>query len=377
MRALFPCRWLIVAVLVAALASLVVANASQAAYPGRNGKIVFWTFDDCCDLIWTMNPDGSDPRAIYANGSQYARYPEVSPDGTKIVVVAGESIRVINFVGAELFSLGLTSCDNEACLGSAPGPVWSPDSSELAWAAPPGGDPGAAGLWVGSAAGEALIYPSQTLSLGSVRWSPDGTKLSFIDSGVSYVVNADGSALHKDASSFPSDLGRTPISPNGTKRIYTAPVASTAPSTQIFISNLNGNAPQQLTNLTADCPFPTSDPAACATNPIFQPPPPFLPGFLVWQSLPPISCKVTATGTNSSGQNYIEVTVQDVSLGVKTIAVTRLTNATVSAPSFSVGSTSPLVFRATRIDQSTVSSILLQIKDLYGNVSSCEQRIPA
>ena len=373
MRAVLRCR-IIAALLVAIVASLAVANASHAAYPGRNGKIVFWTpSGGCCDLIWTMNPDGSDLRAIYGAPSQYAEFPEVSPDGTKIVVAGMESIDVLDFSGTGLFSFVDPVCAAATCLFPwvAPGPVWSPDSSHLAWFSTD------TGLWIGSSASEALIDASLTISPDSVRWSPDGTKVSFVDAGVSYIINADGSGLHRDVSSFPPDLGRTPLSPDGTKRIYSAPVASTAPSTQVFVSNLNGSNPRQLTNLTADCPFATTDPFDCATNPDFQPPRPFNPGFLVWQPVPPISCRVAATGTNSSGQNYIEITVQDARLGVKTVAVGRSTNATVAMPSFSVGSTDPLVFRVTQLDRSTEASVALKIRDLYGNLSSCEQRIPA
>jgi Tol biopolymer transport system component len=281
MRALL---WrVIVAVSVATVAAIVSVHASQAAYPGRNGKIVFWTFGYCCDLIWTMNADGSDLRAIYSNGSQYARYPEVSPDGTKIVVVAGFSINVINFDGVELFSLPQTESSGGGFGGSPP--IWSPDSNRLAWIG--ANDLGGPGLWVGSATGQALIYPSQTIGLDSVRWSPDGSKLSFIDRGVIYVINRDGSGLHAVASPpFPPDPGRTPTSPDGTKRIYTAPVAATAPSTQVFISNLDGSDARQLTNLTADCDAATTEPHSCANNPLLQPPRAFNPGFLVWQTLP-------------------------------------------------------------------------------------------
>jgi hypothetical protein len=355
---------IVVAALIATVVASTLAAPSQAAFPGRNGKVVFWTFGSCCDLIWSMHPDGSDLRVIYSNPSQYARNPEVSPDGTKIAVEtvaprAGVGV-VIDFGGHELFSWG--GC---ASLCSSGSPVWSPDSIHLAWAVRAGFSDG---VWVGSATGDVLIFPSPTIDVDSVRWSPDGTKLSFIDNGSILVINADGSGLHAAATQFPPDPGRTPISPDGTKRLYTDLVPATAPSRQIFSSNLDGTDATQLTNQTQDCEL-YPDTAACA---LYGPWPPFLPANLIWQSLAPLTCKLTASATNSSGQKYIQITVQDASLGLQAIAVTHASNAITSVPAFPVGTNDPVVVTATKVNQMLSSSVALEVTDLYGNVATCD-----
>jgi hypothetical protein len=69
------------------IVALAVASAAfspataQAAFPGQNGKIAF-----SCDLICTMNPDGSDRAALT---TIVGRQPAWSADGGAIAFTSG------------------------------------------------------------------------------------------------------------------------------------------------------------------------------------------------------------------------------------------------------------------------------------------------
>ena len=61
---------------------------AQAAFTGQNGRIAF----ERDGGIWTMNPDGSDPRQLVASGDD----PSWSPDGRKVVYEKSGAIYVVN-----------------------------------------------------------------------------------------------------------------------------------------------------------------------------------------------------------------------------------------------------------------------------------------
>lgn len=78
------------------------------------------------------------------------------------------------------------------------------------------------------------------------------------------------------------------------------------------------------------------------------------------------------TKTISGPPKQIQVTVQDKQSGLASIVVTKAVNDSVSVPPFSVGTTSPVVVTATKIDQSLSSTLALQVKDKAGNVTNCD-----
>ena len=51
---------------------------------------------------------------------------------------------------------------------------------------------------------------------------------------------------------------------------------------------------------------------------------------------------------------------------------TEATNATVSIPAFTVGTTSPVVVTATKIDQTVGASMTVRATDVAGNVTMCD-----
>jgi hypothetical protein len=90
-------------------------------------------------------------------------------------------------------------------------------------------------------------------------------------------------------------------------------------------------------------------------------------------STPPI-CMLIATIPGPPKQLKIEV--QDTGAGISAITHTQ-TNAVVSVPAFTVGTTDPLIVTATKADQSKGSTVALTVTDAAGNVRSCDPHWPA
>ena len=83
-------------------------------------------------------------------------------------------------------------------------------------------------------------------------------------------------------------------------------------------------------------------------------------------------CAITATGTNGSGQKYIQVTTRDTESGLASVNVTRATNLTAVVPPFTPGTTADVVVTATKINQSLSSQLQLTVSDVAGNVTVCD-----
>jgi hypothetical protein len=84
----------------------------------------------------------------------------------------------------------------------------------------------------------------------------------------------------------------------------------------------------------------------------------------------PPSCALT--GVIAGPPKQIQITVQDSDGGLKSVVVTESNNASTVVPAFSVGTTSPLVITATKINQSVGAQVGLQVTDVAGNVTSCD-----
>jgi hypothetical protein len=87
----------------------------------------------------------------------------------------------------------------------------------------------------------------------------------------------------------------------------------------------------------------------------------------------PPSCALTAVIAGPPKQ--IQITVQDSESGLASIEVMTSTNANTAVPAFAVGTTSPVVVTATKIDQSTGAVVELRATDVAGNVTVCDPAI--
>ena len=95
--------------------------------------------------------------------------------------------------------------------------------------------------------------------------------------------------------------------------------------------------------------------------------------FVLTVEITPPTCAVTAIRRpGPSGRDEIEFTAQDVGSGIATIAVTTAVNVVTPVPiTFTVGTTAPVKFTATKADQTKSAQIAVVVTDGAGNQSSC------
>jgi len=285
---------LALALLVTSVASVLVAGDAGAAFPGDNGKIVFFRQGD----IYVIDPDGSDETNLTGESSGGA--PAWSPDGTQIVY---ESLQDGNF---EIYVMDADG-SNQARLTENPAfdahPSWSADGSQVLFQSTrdgnfeiyvmdadgsnqtrltdnPAFDGGAVASPDGSAIafttnrdGNEEIYVMNTDGTGQTNltndpdgnsapdWSPDGSQITYIttDAGGSdvWVMDADGSNP-TNVTNSPGVNEATPAwSPDGTRITYTAPVEA---GIAVFVIDADGSNPTRVTQSTAAERFPDWQP---------------------------------------------------------------------------------------------------------------------
>ena len=284
------------AVLVACAAALLAASAEEAgaAFPGKNGRVIFDAYRDNQLSLFAVRPDGTDERKIVAEGFD-ANY---SPDGKKIVYSVDQErigndpdIFVANAGGAAprnltssyegehdpafshdgtkiVFSRRDASRNSDVWVMDADGtdqrrltddpgndstPAWSPDGSTIAFESTREGSGEAPpfDIWAMNPDGtnQRNLTSSPDRHDLVPSWSPDGSKIAFGRSGDILVMDADGTDQRNlTPTTFAAEY-EPAWSPNGRKIAYAR--SSSIPGQGVDIYAMRASDGLGRTNITA------------------------------------------------------------------------------------------------------------------------------
>jgi Tol biopolymer transport system component len=287
--------------------SVTLIPASQAAFPGLNGKIAFETYRDGNAEIYTMAPDGT-ALVNLTNAPAADRAPAWSPDGSQIVFISSSDgtetnfeIMKMNADGSGLVQLTTNSavdadpgwfpdgriafdsardCNREIYVMNGDGSnqtrlttdcafhsdaTVSPDGSKIAFRR--GND-----LWIMDANGsnQTALATAGNLDF-TPSWSPDGSKIAFAsdrDGDLEiFVMNADGSNQTQLTTNTAADL-LPAWSPDGSKIAFTSDRDGNA---EIYVMNAEGSNQTRVTNDSAVDNAPDWQPAFYEFSGFFQP----------------------------------------------------------------------------------------------------------
>jgi TolB protein len=237
------------------VALLAVSQKSEAAFPGKNGRIAFDGFRDTggtggsSSEIITVSPDGTGMKQL--TSASGASNPTFSPNGEKIAYAANSgadprSIYVMTSTGDA--KKALTDNNNLPEYG----PAWSPDGKKIAFirqervSTPEGQSDWQVDVWVMNADGsEQKKLTDDFNDEGAPTWSPDGTKIAFVDGPDIWTVKPDGSGRH-NLTNTPNSYEEDPdFSPDGKKLAFASKGKYKKPD--IYTMQLDGG---ELTNVT-------------------------------------------------------------------------------------------------------------------------------
>jgi Tol biopolymer transport system component len=248
----------VLALVAACMAALVVAvvKPAEATFPGKNGKIAFYSGRGGDPDIYVMNPNGSgvqlltvDPPSPLVNDVA----PAWSADGTKIAF----SSTTTTF-NSDIYSMNADGSNRTQLTNSSDlegGPTWSPDGSRIAYvrSLPAGEEQVLDQIYLMDADGsdQVPLLADSLASQYSPAWSPDGSKIAFVRSGVGgshiYTVNVDGSGLTKLTTDNRYTRQHPDWSPDGSKIVYDR-FDSTDVLKDIIVMNSDGTGEKNITS---------------------------------------------------------------------------------------------------------------------------------
>jgi Tol biopolymer transport system component len=190
-------KFAVLAIGVAGALALAGADAADAAYPGHNGRIAYSSDRSGNYAIWTINPDGGDPRRLTSPAPPFFdRVPVWSPDGRRIAFNRGAGL------GGQIWVMDADG-SNQTQLTSADGhntmPSWSPDGGRIAFAS--SRDGGNWNIWVMNSDGtDQRRITTFFLIEEWPEWSPAGDRIAISEQ-------------------FDGDFSISTILPDGTGRL--------------------------------------------------------------------------------------------------------------------------------------------------------------
>lgn len=182
-------------------------EAARPDYSPKGDRIAFQAYAGGTFHIWTIKPDGSDPRQI-TSGHGDDREPRFSPDGTKIAFASDRAFQgnydiwVVDVASGKL-TQWTSAADEEY------EPAWSPNGLEIAFV------DGAANVGPGYAGGASIQAVDSTgkrrivteapkgARLNSPSWSPDGKLAVIQTAGVAAELFVSGKAVGNADDVFP------------------------------------------------------------------------------------------------------------------------------------------------------------------------------
>src|SRR6478609_2554784 len=261
------------------------ATPAYAGWPGGNGHIAFESdipSGTCCNGIYTVAPDGSGFARVFDDPSQDLSISEYSPDGRWLLVnrnnagdcPGGNAIFAVRDNGVQQQDSDVVKLDDPVQPGDQAGlhctrdgrGVYSIDGSRIAFPRFNSVDADINGVWVMNADGSHKTRVASASDASDVRWSFDGTQLSYSSAGATHVVSADGSGLPVVSPvAFPPSPGVpstwSPVlegpptsSPDGLKEVFLhCCYADTGAVAQVNVANADGSSVHRITDLEA-CP---------------------------------------------------------------------------------------------------------------------------
>ena len=269
----------------AGVASLIACSTANAAWPGSNGHLAFESDIPilCCNIVYTINADGTELTTLYDDPTEDVFIDEYSPDGTTLLVSrpnagvcpGGGSLWALHDTGIRQNDADLVLLDDPAGADDNPPNAcpadtvgrYSMDGTKIAFGRTGSLDADRNGLWVMSADGTNKVRLAATTDASDVRWSYDGTQLSYHDGGSVFVVNADGTgtpvASFVEFPPSPGQIstwstisgdGQPTSSPDGLKEVFLHCCDADSPGlAQVNIANADGSGAQRVTNFEV-CP---------------------------------------------------------------------------------------------------------------------------
>jgi Tol biopolymer transport system component len=253
-------RPLLAALTVVAL--LAVPGVALTAFPGENGRIAFNSDRDGPDAdIWTINPDGSDPRNLTADSTGDDVLAAWSPDGERVAFTrdADGLERPDDF---EIWVMRADGSGQSQITDNAEfdlEPTWSPSGRRIAFQRDPDGQGPIDGeIWVMRAdgSGERQLTDNEVED-NEPAWSPDGRRIAFhrdadpapdaVNIEV-YDMRPNGGRV-RQLTDAPGFDGGPNYSPNGRKIAFDS---ERDDDPDIWVMRRNGDDPTQLTGEDPD-----------------------------------------------------------------------------------------------------------------------------
>jgi TolB protein len=208
------------------VAVLVGAVPAQAAYPGKNGKIVYQSERAGQPDVWIVNGDGTHPLNLTADVSGSAQSPAFSANGKRIVFALDGKLATMNADGS---NLSVTT----VAVSLFSGPIFTPDGAQIVFEKQIGG----AGAELEIVAADGSGTP-QTLPTGgtvntqdiSPAFSPNGNQLAFSSNRAAnvdlYLAAGNGSGA-VNFSNRPTFNEGPDFSPDGSRILWENSVGTT------------------------------------------------------------------------------------------------------------------------------------------------------